>query len=61
MVLAKMAATPGAFYRDVRNINMAISESRLEAGMVENKIFNTLYDNYYRDFGKVLMLMSSLQ
>jgi len=51
--LAKMAATPGAFYRDVRNINMAISESRLEAGMVENKIFNTLYDNYYRDFGKV--------
>ena len=51
--MAKLSATPGAFYRDVRNINMAISESRLEAGMVENKIFNKLYDDYFLEFKKV--------
>ena len=51
--MAKLSATPGAFYRDVRNINMAISESRLEAGMVENKIFNKLYDDHFLEFKKV--------
>ena len=51
--MAKLSKTPGAFYRDVRNLNMAISESRLEAGMVENKIFKKLYDDHYDQFGKV--------
>ena len=51
--MAKLSKTPGAFYRDVRNLNMAISESRLEAGMVENKIFKKLYDDHYEQFGKV--------
>ena len=51
--MARLSRTPGAFYRDVRNLNMAISESRLEAGMVENKIFHKLYDDYYKDFGKI--------
>ena len=51
--LARLSKTPGAFYRDVRNLNMAISESRLEAGMVENKIFHKLYDDHYKDFGKI--------
>jgi hypothetical protein len=50
--MARLSKTPGAFYRDVRNLNMAISESRLEAGMVENKIFHKLYDDYYKDFSK---------
>lgn len=51
--MAKLSKTPGAFYRDVRNLNMAVSESRLEAGMVENKIFKKLYDNHYEQFGKM--------
>lgn len=51
--MAKLSKTSGAFYRDVRNLNMAVSESRLEAGMVENKIFHKLYDDYYKDFSKI--------
>tara|TARA_R110001592_G_scaffold76455_1_gene230713 strand:- start:16087 stop:21840 length:5754 start_codon:yes stop_codon:yes gene_type:complete len=48
--LANLSKTAGGFYRDVRNVNMAISESRLEAGMVENKIFKKLYDDHYTKF-----------
>jgi serine/threonine protein phosphatase PrpC len=51
--LALLSKTSGSFYRDVRNINMAISESRLEAGMVENKIFHKLYDDHYDKVGKI--------
>ena len=51
--MAKLSKTAGGFYRDVRNLNMAISESRLEAGMVENKIFKKLYDGHYEQFGKM--------
>ena len=49
--LAKLSKTAGGFYRDVRNINMALSEARLEAGMEENKVFDTLYDNHYKATG----------
>ena len=45
--LALTAKTAGAFYRDVRNVNMALAESRLEAGMVENKIYDRLYKEAY--------------
>jgi hypothetical protein len=38
--------TAGGLYRDVRNINMALSEGRLEAGFVKNDTFNQLYDEY---------------
>lgn len=51
--MAQFSRTAGGFYRDVRNLNMAISESRLEAGMVENKIFKKLYDDHYDMFGKM--------
>ena len=47
--LAKVSKTAGSLYRDARNINMAISESRLEAGMVENDIYKELNANYMRD------------
>jgi len=45
--LGRAYKTAGGFYRDVRNINMALSESRLEAGMVENSIYDNLYNEYY--------------
>ena len=46
--LAKISKTAGGFYRDVRNLNMALSEARLEAGMNENKVFDSLYDEHYK-------------
>jgi hypothetical protein len=43
--------TMGGFYGDVRAVNMALSEARLEGGMVENEVYNTLYDKYYSENG----------
>jgi hypothetical protein len=47
--LASLSKTAGAFYRDIRTINMARSESSLEAGMVQSKVFEDLYNNYYAE------------
>lgn len=49
--LALLSKTAGGFYQDVRGINMAVSESRLEAGMVENKVYDKLYNDYYQKHG----------
>lgn len=49
--LASLSKTAGAFYRDIRTINMARSESSLEAGMVQSKVFEDLYNNYYAENG----------
>lgn len=46
--LAKGFKTAGGFYRDIRNVNMALAEARLESGMV----INSTYDEGYRDFYK---------
>ena len=48
---AKTFRTAGGFYRDVRNLNMALSEARLEAGMVENKVYKDGYNAHYEKFG----------
>jgi hypothetical protein len=45
--MAILSKTAGGFYRDVRKINMALSEARLEAGMVENHVYNKLYNEAY--------------
>ena len=45
--LATAFRTAGGFYQDVRSINAAISESRLEAGMVQDKVYNNKYDQFY--------------
>jgi hypothetical protein len=45
--LAKAYKTAGGFYRDVVRMNMALSEARLEGGMVENQIYDNLYNQYY--------------
>ena len=50
--LAKMSKTAGGFYMDVKSINGALSEARLEAGMAENKVYQNLYDRYYKENGE---------
>ena len=50
--LAKAYKTAGGFYKDVRNVNMALSEARLEAGMLENQVYDNLYNKHYRDTGE---------
>lgn len=41
--------TAGSLYRDARAINMAVSEARLEAGMVENDIYKILHDDFFKE------------
>ena len=43
--------TAGAFYRDVRNINLALAEGRLESGMNRDRAVNDLYNEYYEENG----------
>ena len=43
---AKATRYFGAFYRDVRNINAALSEGKLEGSMVRDEVYNTLIDDY---------------
>jgi len=50
---AKSKALFGQFYRDVREINAASSESKLEAGMVSNEVSAKLIDEFYRDNGRM--------
>jgi|694.fasta_scaffold00105_24 cell fate (sporulation/competence/biofilm development) regulator YlbF (YheA/YmcA/DUF963 family) len=45
--LGKAFKTFGGFYRDVQRINMALSEARLEGGMVKNEVYDKLYNQYY--------------
>jgi hypothetical protein len=50
--LAKMSKTAGGFYMDVKSLNGALSEARLEGGMAENKVYQNLYDKYYKEHGE---------
>lgn len=43
---AKVAKTAGGFYRDMRMVNLAIAESKLEAGMVKNDFISEHYADY---------------
>jgi len=45
--LATAFKTAGGFYQDVRSINAAVSESRLESGLVQDKVYNNKYDQFY--------------
>lgn len=51
--LGIVSKTAGGLYRDARALNMAISESRLEAGMVENDIYKELSDDFYSENGRI--------
>ena len=50
--LAKTSKGFGAFYFDLRNINMALAEGRLEGGMMENQTYREMYDKYYNKHGE---------
>lgn len=50
--LAKLSKTAGGLYRDARSINMAVSEARLEAGMVENTVYDQLYKEHFNKTGE---------
>jgi len=43
--------TAGGLYRDVRALNMALSEARMEGGMVEDDLYRKLYNDFYRKNG----------
>jgi hypothetical protein len=43
--------TVGGLYGDVKAINMALSEARLEGGMQQNEVYDKLYNDYYSKNG----------
>ena len=47
--LAKMSAGFGGFYRDLRMVNYAMAESKMEAGMVYNDVMRTGIDTYNKN------------
>ena len=51
--LARSARSVGAFWHDVKNINMALSEGRLEGGFSEQANYKKLYDDYYAKNGEI--------
>ena len=50
--LAKISKTAGGFYRDMKFINAAVTEGKLEGGMQQNKVYYDLYNLHYKDNGK---------
>ena len=50
-LFARNAKTAGGLYRDFRMVNLAMAESKLEAGMVENQMYNDLYNEYLAEYG----------
>jgi hypothetical protein len=50
--VAKTVQGFGSFYRDVRNVRLAFSESALEGGGVENEMLETGYDDFLRKNGR---------
>ena len=49
---AKIAKTSGGLYRDFRAINLAMAESKLEAGMVKNDLVDELYLEFVKEHGR---------
>lgn len=44
--IAKASKYFGSFYRDIRNINAALGESKLEGGMVRDEVYKDLIEDY---------------
>ncbi len=49
--MARAARTVGGFWNDVKNINMGISEGRLEGGFTKQQTYEELYNDYYNEHG----------
>ena len=47
--VAKGTKTFGAFFRDMRLMNTALAESRLEGGFVQNEVFNKLIQDWNKN------------
>ena len=47
--VAKATKTFGAFFRDMRLMNTALAESRLEGGFVQNEVFNKLIQDWNKN------------
>jgi hypothetical protein len=47
--VAKATKTFGAFFRDMRLMNTALAESRLEGGFVQNEVFNKLIEDWNKN------------
>jgi outer membrane lipoprotein SlyB len=50
--LARSARTVGAMWHDVKNMNAALSEGRLEGGFTEQRVYDELYNKYYEKYGE---------
>lgn len=50
--MAKMQKGFGAFYRDLREINLAVDEAQLEMGFVKNRTENELVNKFVEDKGR---------
>jgi hypothetical protein len=50
--LARTARTVGAMWHDVKNMNAALSEGRLEGGFTEQRVYDELYNKYYDKYGE---------
>lgn len=49
--MARAARTVGGFWNDVKNLNMGISEGRLEGGFTKQQTYEELYNDYYNEHG----------
>ena len=49
--MARAARTVGGFWNDVKNVNMGISEGRLEGGFTKQQTYEELYNDYYNEHG----------
>ena len=49
--MARAARTVGGFWNDVKNVNMGISEGRLEGGFTKQQTYEELYNDYYSENG----------
>jgi len=50
---AKIKKTFGAFYRDMRELNLVLSESRLEGGFAKNKIVSDGTAAFIKEYGRM--------
>ena len=50
--LARTARTVGSMWHDVKNINLALSEGRLEGGFTENRVYDELYNEHYSKYNE---------
>jgi hypothetical protein len=51
--LARYSRTAGGLWNDVKNVNLALSEGRLEGGFTRQQTYDELYNEYYNKYGEV--------